>query len=144
MTKTETPYLLVPDVPVLLKALTASAGVISAYVLQFAQAEHGREYTILERYKPFYPIHGELVTLTQDNRAVLTHIVRHAQVSSRRTKNVVLPYQNHAGGDTLRLCATTFSAYSKRSVVSVLQSVVFCQHLNIPDPLMRKVYQRNN
>lgn len=39
-----------------------------------------------------------------------TQIVRQANVSSKRTIPLVLPYQNQAGGDDLKLCATTFLA----------------------------------
>ena len=59
-------------------------------------------------------------------------MVRHANASRRRTRNVVLPYQNQAGGDALRLWPTTFSAYVKRLVVSaiLLVGLANCQCLS--------------
>lgn len=43
--------------------------------------------------------------------------MRQQNISRKRIRVVWLPYQNHADGDDLKLSATTFAAYWKRSVV---------------------------
>jgi hypothetical protein len=62
----------------------------------------------------------------------LTQIVRQQNVSRNLVTAVLLPYQNQAGGDDRRLCATTLAAYLKRSVaLSVLLSVNNYQDMHL-------------
>ena len=71
--------------------------------------------------------HSQLLALNQVI-SWFTHIVRKANVSKKRMIRVALPVQNQAGGDDFKLCVTTFSAYTKRFVVSGN----FCKR-NIPN-----------
>lgn len=48
----------------------------------------------------------------------LTQTVRKPKISMKRTRLVVLPIQNHAGGFGLTHCDTTPFAYTERCVVS--------------------------
>lgn len=51
---------------------------------------------------------------------IRTQTVREPMASQNQIMPVKLPYQNHAFGDGFRLSATTFLAYSKRSVAPSL------------------------
>ena len=75
----------------------------SVRLLQFSQLKHAPKYGIL--YKIY--ISRVLQFATSDPH---TQMVRQANMSSKRTMPVALPYQNQADGNDWRLWPTTFDA----------------------------------